>query len=116
MGFPENMNYGHRALVRKECSRFLRFSYLADFLTMECLRNIYKYSVNELIERLEDLHFGKKNDNTEGFTHSQKPLLEVKVRLDVEKPLGIIHESVNDFVPPPLGRSKPEDFDPNVHL
>jgi len=55
LGFPEGMTYGHRASLRKECSRFLRFAYLIDFLSLEALANIYTGSVKDMIERLEDL-------------------------------------------------------------
>jgi dynein heavy chain len=37
LGFPDHMTYGHRANLRKECSRFLRYAYLVDFLAMESL-------------------------------------------------------------------------------
>lgn len=55
LGFPEGMTYGHRSSLRKECSRFLRFAYLVDFLSLESLASIYLGSVREMIERLEDL-------------------------------------------------------------
>jgi dynein heavy chain len=56
LGFPEGMTYGHRSSLRKECSRFLRFAYLVDFLSLESLANIYIGSVSDLIRRLEDLN------------------------------------------------------------
>lgn len=52
LGFPEGMTYGHRASLREECSRFLRFAYLVDFLAMLALSNIYVFSVKDLITRL----------------------------------------------------------------
>ncbi len=55
LGFPEGMTYGHRSSLRKECSRFLRFAYLVDFLSMESLASIYLGSVKDMIERLEEL-------------------------------------------------------------
>jgi dynein heavy chain len=45
LGFPEGMTYGHRSSLRKECSRFLRFAYIIDFLSLEALANIYIGSV-----------------------------------------------------------------------
>jgi len=45
LGFPEGMTYGHRSSLRKECSRFLRFAYIIDFLSLEALANIYTGSV-----------------------------------------------------------------------
>ena len=55
LGFPEGMTYGHRSSLRKVCSRFLRFAYLVDFLSLESLANIYIGSVKDLIERLQTL-------------------------------------------------------------
>ncbi len=55
LGFPEGMTYGHRSSLRKECSRFLRFAYLVDFLSLESLANIYIGSVKDLIDRLRSL-------------------------------------------------------------
>lgn len=57
LGFPEGMTYGHRSSLRKECSRFLRFAYLVDFLSLESLANIYVGSVSEMIRRLEELDY-----------------------------------------------------------
>ena len=50
------MTYGHRSSLRKECSRFLRFAYLVDFLSLESLANIYTGSVSDMIERLKTLN------------------------------------------------------------
>jgi len=55
LGFPEGMTYGHRSSLRKECSRFLRFAYLVDFLSLESLTNIYIGSVKSMIDRLDKL-------------------------------------------------------------
>ena len=55
LGFPEGMTYGHRSSLRKECSRFLRFAYIVDFLSLEALANIYTGSVRDLIKRLDEL-------------------------------------------------------------
>jgi dynein heavy chain len=52
LNFPSGMTYGHRSSLRKECSKFLRFAYLVDFISLEALANIYKNSVEELIARL----------------------------------------------------------------
>jgi len=55
LGFPEGMTYGHRSSLRKECSRFLRFAYLVDFISLEALANIYTGSVQQMITRIKDL-------------------------------------------------------------
>lgn len=56
------MTYGHRSSLRKECSRFLRFAYLVDFISLEALANIYKNSVEDMINRLYylDAHASEK--------------------------------------------------------
>lgn len=56
LGFPDHMTYGHRANLRKECSRFLRFAYLVDFLAMESLSQVYMDSVKDLIRKLDLLN------------------------------------------------------------
>jgi len=55
LDFPTGMTYGHRSSLRKVCSRFLRFAYLVDFLSMEALATIYKNSISDMLNRLEDL-------------------------------------------------------------
>ena len=57
LDFPEGMTFGHRANLRKQCSRFLRYAYLVDFLSLEALGNIYTGSVRDMIVRL--LHYDK---------------------------------------------------------
>lgn len=49
LGFPDNMIYDKRAQLRKECSKFIRFSYLIDFIALESLKNVYQDSVDEVI-------------------------------------------------------------------
>lgn len=49
------MNYEQRSELRKVCTKFVRFSYLVDFLAMEALSNIFKYSVVELENKLNCL-------------------------------------------------------------
>jgi dynein heavy chain len=53
--FPAGMTYAHRSSLRKECSRFLRFAYLVDFLSLEALSQIYILSLEAMIERIRDL-------------------------------------------------------------
>ena len=55
LGFSDQLKYGPRSNLRKECSKFLRFSYLLDFLTTEALTNIYLLSVRETIDKLTSL-------------------------------------------------------------
>ena len=55
LGFKHSLKYGPRSELRKACTRFLRFSYLLDFLSTEALTNIYLHSVEETINKLRDL-------------------------------------------------------------
>jgi dynein heavy chain len=79
LGFPEGMTYGHRSSLRKVCSRFLRFAYLVDFLSLESLANIYIGSVKDLIERLQtldencDMHKVMTMDFDEALRQSAPP-------------------------------------------
>ena len=50
------MTYAHRSSLRKECTRFLRFAYLVDFLSLESLTHIYINSLEQMIDRLNDLN------------------------------------------------------------
>lgn len=53
--FPEGMTYGHRSSLREECSKFLWFAYLIDFLSLKALSTIYLGSVKDMIFRLRKL-------------------------------------------------------------
>lgn len=54
-GFPTKLKYGTRSEMRKNCSRFLRFSYLMDFVATEALTNIQLQSIQETIDKLDIL-------------------------------------------------------------
>jgi dynein heavy chain len=53
LGFNHSLKYGNRSKLRSACMRFLRFSYLLDFVATEALTNIYLFSVDETIRKLE---------------------------------------------------------------
>lgn len=55
IGFTGQIKYGPKSNLRKTCSRFLRFSYLMDFIATEALTNIFLSSVSETIDKLEEL-------------------------------------------------------------
>jgi len=130
LGFPEGMTYGHRSSLRKECSRFLRFAYLVDFLSLEALKNIYLGSVRDMITRLEtldnsvDMEVVMKTDYSDqnqaaAPARGQEPLFHVgvKVQDDVEIPeADIVLVEIDEFILPPRGKSKCPDFDPLAHL
>jgi hypothetical protein len=122
LGFPDHMTYGHRSNLRKECSRFLRFAYLVDFLAMESLTAIYVDSVKEIIAKLQRLDESNNSTLTEHDMYQHKgmePMFKVSVLFDPEHevpPTEIVLVKPEDFKLPPYGTSKPEDFDPTVHL
>jgi len=122
LGFPDDMTYGHRANLRKECSRFLRFAYLVDFLALESLTVVYVESVRELIERLDRLdkvNNTRANDNDMFKSKGVEPLFLVKIQFDPEVEIpesDIVLVEPHDFRLPPHGDSKEEDFDPTVHF
>ena len=131
LGFPEGMTYGHRSSLRKECSRFLRFAYLVDFLSLESLSSIYIGSVRDMIERLEELDsfvdmskimtmdFDEATRQQAPPQRGHEPLFMVSVTLNDSKPLpaGVIKQKLcQDFILPPRGTSVDSDFDLLCHL
>jgi len=132
LSFPSGMTYGHRSSLRKECSRFLRFAYLVDFISLEALANIYKNSVEELISRLQslDVHANERLpeimkmefDDASGNGQAQRgyePLFHLNVMLDDTKAISVEEIGkvpIDDFRPHPNGTSKEEDFDLLAHL
>ena len=131
LGFPEGMTYGHRSNLRKECSKFLRFAYLADFLSLESLSNIYKNSVQDMIERLEELDssvnmddimkmdFDEQNQQGHAQHRGKEPMFYVGTTLSDHKPIPdkeICLVPIDDFILPPRGTSVEEDFDLLTHL
>ena len=122
LGFPDHMTYGHRSNLRKECSRFLRFAYLVDFLAMESLSSIYIDSVRELIGKLQRLDDSNNSTLTEHDVYHHRgnePLFKVQIIFEPKNQIPaneIIEEKPVDFKLPPHGNSKDEDFDPTVHL
>jgi dynein heavy chain, axonemal len=131
LGFPEGMTYGHRSSLRKVCSRFLRFAYLVDFLSLESLANIYIGSVRDLIDRLQTLdeNCDMQKVMTMDFDEAMRqpappqrgsePLFSVQLTLNdkVAIPGNEVKKVVCDeFILPPRGTSKDSDFDLLCHL
>jgi dynein heavy chain len=123
MGFPENMSYDQRSDLRKECSRFVRFTYLADFLALESLQNIYQSSVRELLLKI----YEQLNRNSDDAASDKSVLVQAEHKKRNRVPLFKIELVLNyvaidsslkiplktEFVP---RKSPPEDFHPNIHL
>lgn len=120
LDFPDHMTYGHRSNLRKECSRFLRFAYLVDFLALESLTAIYLDTVKDFLEKLQDLDACQNNALTENDVYQNRsiqPMFKVDVKFDPSRqPDKIIEVKPEEFLRPPHGHSKDEDFDPTVHL
>lgn len=55
LDFNENLSYDKRSLIRKECSRFVRFFHLVDILAVDTLIKIYVNSFKSLISEVEEL-------------------------------------------------------------
>lgn len=132
LGFPSGMTYGHRSSLRKECSRFLRFAYLVDFISLESLAGIYKSSIEEMIARFQyldtyadeklpeimQMDFNDANGNGQA-QRGYEPLFYLNVNLNDSKPIPeeeIVKVPIDEFILPPRGKSKEEDFDLLCHL
>lgn len=123
LGFPDSMNYERRSELRRACSKFLRFSYLVDFLSMEALKNIYVFSVEDLIHEFDVLVQTKdsviyKDKSQKGSSKIREPLFFLNVDFNF-KPIPedeITLDAIKEFIPPPIGTSKPEDFLINYHV
>ena len=55
LAFPENMSYDKRSVLRKECHRFVRYSYLVDLMAQDALRTIFLKSTRLLLDELQEL-------------------------------------------------------------
>ena len=130
--FPAGMTYAHRSSLRRECSRFIRFAYLADFLSLEALSTIYIDSVAEMIERIKVLddhgtsemekimvmEFDDSNTAAQA-PRGRDPLFYTTFILNDKNELPdheILDEAIDDFLIPPRGKSTPDEFDLLAHL
>ena len=94
LGFPDNMTYEQRSELRKECSRFIKFSYLVDFIALNSLKNIYQLSVQELLTELEEVvKFTEpkvaKDKGQKPISKPKEPLFSSSLRAKVE---SLLHE------------------------
>ena len=124
LGFPDNMDYERRSQLRRECSRFIRFSYLLDFLALNALSTIYNESINDLVKQLNllntDLEILVYKGESQMFRQNrdQEPLFLVKLDFD-RLPIpshAIYEEEIEHFALPPHGHSKIEDFNVLGHI
>ncbi len=131
------MKYGQRAQLRKECSRFLRFAYLIDFLALDSLSGIYIGSVKDMTSRLRNLdqsvdfeeiaktfslRITHDDENSQGneFARNkgQDPLFYVKVEFYPQREIApecIELVEADEFKLPPSGVSEVRDFSIECH-
>ena len=77
LGFKHSLKYGPKANLRKACSKFLRFSYLLDFLATEALTNIYLLSVKDTMDKLNQLgHIPINNQFKSQKSFLDEPILK----------------------------------------
>jgi len=53
LGFKSNLGYGPRSELRDACSKFLRFSFLLDYIALESLSKICLSSIEDCMRILE---------------------------------------------------------------
>ena len=131
LGFPPGMTYGHCSSLREECSRFIRFAYLVDFMCYESLSGIYLGSIEVITNRLRYLDnscnideimkmdLNDANNAPAAPVRGHDPLFSVKLELKVDNEIPedkCVQVEVEDFKPPPHGTSQPNDFDLLSHL
>mmetsp|Transcript_30959 Transcript_30959/g.47352 ORF Transcript_30959/g.47352 Transcript_30959/m.47352 type:complete len:165 (+) Transcript_30959:2605-3099(+) len=54
LGFKKNLKFESRSLLRDACKKFLRLSFLLDFVALESLQNIFLMSIHDCIAKLQD--------------------------------------------------------------
>ena len=122
LGFPWDMSYDKRSLLRKECLRFIKFAYFIDFLAVDSLTKIYTNSLKFFIEEISDLTQEKKVvilrdlDKTKpmGFRDAFFKM-KVEYNLDYEKMENLFNfeeKEVSEFKFPKIDEDdlKPSDY------
>lgn len=127
LGFPSKITYSHRSVIRKKCSKFIRFSYLLDFYTVESLQNLFKNSFSLFIKRIQILNQIELPLSPEGAII--KPDIS-NIELSASKPIVLMNLQ---FIPFKIEKSKMKtievpaftsgnleinesNFDPSCHL
>ncbi len=120
LGFPENLGYGHRAALRRECCRFLRLSYLIDFLTIKSLGDIYLDTVREVLAILEHLNEEAKQEINVAHDILRKagtePILMISLKFNHQLVIPKSHIKEKQSKEFSEKYSLPEDFDLNCHV
>lgn len=50
IGFPENIPYDLRSIIKQECDWFIRYANMLDQIALNCLLQIYYNSIEFLFE------------------------------------------------------------------
>lgn len=124
LGFEDELSYDKRSELRRECSKFLRFSYLVDFIALDSLRNIYSLTVTDLLEELSSLTkikenavFREKAQKSSGKYKEPLFFLTLQGRFDAKiEENSVFSQETREFIPPPLGTSEPQEFSLLLHL
>ena len=109
LGFPDNMNYGHRSFLKRECTRFIRLGYLLDYCAMKALGDAYMNTIKEV-----STTFSPSIDRTKDINEVDILLL-VKTKLDMTKEIpskDIIEKPLKDLEDK---MTQDKDFDLSGH-
>jgi dynein heavy chain len=94
-----------------------------DFLSMEALSNIYTLSVRDLITKLQsmveiDESYILKDASARAAVRFDEPLFQIKLESNFIEihPSYFEEEEIPEFIPPPFGNSKLEDFSLLYHV
>ena len=84
------MSYDKRSTLRKECQRYVRFSYLIDLLAINALTQIYFKSLNVFIEEISELNkqdqalFVREEEKAKPLGYKD-PLFKLKIKEEISK-------------------------------
>jgi dynein heavy chain len=94
--------------------KFLRFSYLVDFLAMNSLKNIYNSSVDELKNflrvKVEETDIFLLKENVKEIKSIIEPLFNVTLSHDIRDVKYQFREKIEAFLLPPSGTHTIADF------
>ena len=80
LGFPENMNYGDRSMMRHELIRIVRVSYLLEYITVQTLGKCYISNIQQLFKMIE-----LPEDSMSEYENKMAPLKWVDPKKQAEK-------------------------------
>ena len=100
--------------------KFLRFSYLVDFVAMNSLKHIYNQSVEELKyflkEKAEEPDVFFLKENIKEIRSTIEPLFNVALEFDFSEEVYLYKERVEPFLLPPSGTNTIADFKILAHV